>query len=217
MTKPSRSLSQGRLAPSGSALRVDSARAAAKPPIASGQMVDSAPPAIITSASPYSIMRPGLADRMGAGGAGGHHRHVGPLQAEHDRQMPGNHVDDGCRNEERRNLARSIGEKGLVRFLDHLQTADAGTDIDADPLAIGFGHFQTGILERIDGRRQTEMNEGIHPARILGAQVFRQFEILYITGDLAGKRRRIEAIDASDTGFASHQTGPCVIHAIADG
>ena len=58
ITKPSRSLSHGRLAVVGSSLRVDSARMVSKPPIPSGQIVDSEPPAIITSASPYSISRP---------------------------------------------------------------------------------------------------------------------------------------------------------------
>jgi hypothetical protein len=41
----------------GSSLRVDRARAAANPPRPSGDTVDSEPPAIITSASPYSIIR----------------------------------------------------------------------------------------------------------------------------------------------------------------
>ena len=57
-TKPSRSLSQGRLAPAGSSLRVESARAEAKPPIASSVTVASAPPATITSASPRRIDLP---------------------------------------------------------------------------------------------------------------------------------------------------------------
>src|SRR5438874_13338834 len=56
-TKPSRSRSQGRDAVDGSSLRPDSARAEAKPPRPSGDTVDSAPPATITSASPYSIRR----------------------------------------------------------------------------------------------------------------------------------------------------------------
>jgi hypothetical protein len=41
----------------GSSLRVDSARIAAKPPTPSGETVASVPPATITSASPYSILR----------------------------------------------------------------------------------------------------------------------------------------------------------------
>ena len=56
-TKPSRSLSQGREAVAGSSLRVDRARAAAKPPTPRAEMVDSEPPATITSASPYWIKR----------------------------------------------------------------------------------------------------------------------------------------------------------------
>ena len=56
-TKPSRSLSQGRLAFSGSSLRVDSARMDAKPATVTGDVACSAPPTTITSASPYWIMR----------------------------------------------------------------------------------------------------------------------------------------------------------------
>src|SRR5215467_76390 len=48
--KPSRSLSNGRLAFAGSSLRVDSARKAAKPPMPIGVIAASEPPAIMTSA-----------------------------------------------------------------------------------------------------------------------------------------------------------------------
>src|SRR6185503_8893383 len=51
-TKPSRSLSNGRLARWGSSFRVDNARMAAKPPMPIGVIDASDPPAIITSASP---------------------------------------------------------------------------------------------------------------------------------------------------------------------
>src|SRR5450759_4771440 len=57
ITKPSRSLSQGRLARAGSSLRVESARMAANPPTPMGVMAASAPPAIITSASWCWMMR----------------------------------------------------------------------------------------------------------------------------------------------------------------
>ena len=57
MTNPSRSLSKGRLALSGSSLRLDSARMAANPPTESGVTAASDPPAMITSASPCMIMR----------------------------------------------------------------------------------------------------------------------------------------------------------------
>src|SRR5690606_41946899 len=56
-TKPSRSLSHGREATVGSSLRVDIAFIAQKPPTEVGEEPRSAPPAIITSASPYWIIR----------------------------------------------------------------------------------------------------------------------------------------------------------------
>ena len=56
MTKPSRSRSNGREAWTGSSLRVESARIAANPATLIGVMADSAPPQIITSASPRWII-----------------------------------------------------------------------------------------------------------------------------------------------------------------
>src|SRR6185437_6984423 len=55
-TKPSRSLSHGRLALVGSSLRVDIALAEQKPAIAVPVVANSEPPATITSASPYWII-----------------------------------------------------------------------------------------------------------------------------------------------------------------
>src|SRR3954467_1764059 len=54
--KPSRSLSNGRLARSGSSLRVESARSAPKPPMPIGVIAASDPPAIITSAAPRRMI-----------------------------------------------------------------------------------------------------------------------------------------------------------------
>ena len=54
-TKPSRSLSKGRLAPWGSSLRVDIAFMALNPPMPSSVMVASAPPAMMASARPAAM------------------------------------------------------------------------------------------------------------------------------------------------------------------
>ena len=56
-TNPSLSLSQGRLAISGSSFRDDSAFIAAKPAIVVGEVDFSAPPANIASTSPAAIIR----------------------------------------------------------------------------------------------------------------------------------------------------------------
>ncbi len=55
-TKPSRPLSYGRLASSGSSLRLDSAIMLAKAANGSGWMAASVPPATTTSARPTRIM-----------------------------------------------------------------------------------------------------------------------------------------------------------------
>ena len=54
-TKPSRPRSNGRLAPSGSSFRRESASMASKPPMPTGEIVASAPPATITLARPRRI------------------------------------------------------------------------------------------------------------------------------------------------------------------
>jgi hypothetical protein len=56
MMKPSRCLSNGRLARSGASLRVDSARIEPKPPTLIGVMAASEPPASMASASPRRMI-----------------------------------------------------------------------------------------------------------------------------------------------------------------
>src|SRR4051812_40495805 len=96
-TKPSRSRSHGRLAFSGSSLRVVIARAEQNPPIATPVVVYSAPPATITSASPYWIMRI-QAEIVRRGGARGDAGDVRTFQPQHDREVSRRHVDDRARH-----------------------------------------------------------------------------------------------------------------------
>ena len=75
-TKPSRSLSHGRLAVAGSSLRVESARGAAKPPTPSGLIVASEPPAIDHVGVAVLDQAAGLADAVVRRRARGDHREV---------------------------------------------------------------------------------------------------------------------------------------------
>src|SRR3954463_12006407 len=107
--KPSRSLSNGRLARSGSSLRVDRARSAPKPPMPIGVIAASEPPAIITSGGPRLMISKapadvggatlddleGIADRVRRRRARRAGRRVRPLGAEADRHLAGGEVDDG--------------------------------------------------------------------------------------------------------------------------
>ena len=92
-TKPSRSLSHGRLALVGSSLRVDIARAEQKPPIGTPDVVYSAPPATITSASPYAIMRAARPMLCVPVVHAVTQAMFGPFQPEHDRQIARSDVD----------------------------------------------------------------------------------------------------------------------------
>jgi len=63
-----------------------------------------------------------------------------------------------------------------VRILDQRQAADAGTDADADLLAVLAFEIETGILERIDRRRQAVVNEDVEAACFLGRQIVADVE-----------------------------------------
>ena len=82
MTKPSRVASNGRDAVSGDSLRSDSAFMLAKPPIAIGVTVASEPPVIIDVGVAVLDRAKGVADRVGARGAGRDRRVVRSLRVE---------------------------------------------------------------------------------------------------------------------------------------
>jgi hypothetical protein len=148
------------------------------------------------------------ADRVQARGAGRDHGNVGPLEAEHDRQVARDHVADGARNEEGRNLARTARQIVVVRILDHRQATDAGADVDADALGIGLRRVEPGVAQRLDAGRHAEMDEGIHPARFLRGQVGGDVEVLHFAGNLRLERRGIELRDAADPALSGKQVVP---------
>ena len=142
MTKPSRSLSQGRLARAGSSLRVESARMAANPPTPMGVMAASAPPAIMTSASPRWMMRKESPMEWALVVQAVAVASFGPLAPNAHGNVSGGEVDDGGGNEEGRDLARSAFEERGVFALDDVESADAGADVNADHLGVFGRDFQ---------------------------------------------------------------------------
>ena len=102
MTKPSRSASKGRSAFCGSSLRVDSAFMASKPPMPSGVMVASVPPAIIASASPRWMIREASPMAWSPVAHADTIDVVGALGAVADGDVAGRHVRDDHRDEEGR-------------------------------------------------------------------------------------------------------------------
>src|SRR6266436_1519516 len=130
--KPSRSFSKGRLARSGSSLRVDSARSAPNPPIPIGVMAASDPPAIMIVAAPRLMIS-----------------NASPMAcADADRHLTRREIDDGGRNEERRDLARPPLEIGSVLALDRGEPADARGHEDADLRRNLRRHLDAGVVQR---------------------------------------------------------------------
>ena len=84
----------------------------------------------------------GVADGVGAGGAGGRRGLVGPFGAVTDAHVAGGQVHDGRGNEEGRDLARATIEQVAMFALNDVEAADAGADVDSDALFIFGGHLQ---------------------------------------------------------------------------
>src|SRR3977135_2921717 len=136
-TKPSRSLSHGRLASAGASLRVESAFAGPRPPSPQRVVAISPPPAIIRSASPYWMVR--MPKPMAC---------VEGVQAVHTPALrafrPQRSGTGG--DEERRDLARTHRLQVLAVFgLDGPQATDAGAAHRAAALRIGLGEVDTGV------------------------------------------------------------------------
>ena len=117
----------------GLSLRVDNARAAAKPPIASGVTHDSAPPATITSASPYSIMRAESPMQWVAVVHAVTMARFGPLKPNMIDKFPAI-ILIICWNEEWRNFARTAAVICVAQYLQSSTTRRCQNRFDADPL-----------------------------------------------------------------------------------
>ena len=88
----------------------------------------------------------GIADRMRAGGAGRGRGRIRPLRAGADRNVARSQVDDGRRNEKRRDAPRPFFEQDLVLALDHFESADAAADVNAGALGLFRIHLEARSL-----------------------------------------------------------------------
>ena len=111
-TKPSRSLSKGRLACCGSSLRVESARMAANPPTDMRRDRGLGPAGDHHVGVAVLNHAHAIADGVRAGGAGRGGGRNRPLGAVPNADLSGRHVDDGGRNKEGRDLARAAVRAG---------------------------------------------------------------------------------------------------------
>src|SRR3989344_771401 len=151
----------------------------------------------------------GIANAMGGRGAGGDHGEVRTLEAENHRQVARDPVDDAHGHVERRNPARSLFLDGQHGVLDRADAANAGADVHADLLGVGFRDFQPRVLERLDARRHAQLDETVHAPRFLFGNAERGgIEILDFTGDGGRVTAGIEQRDRADAAFAGQDVAP---------
>src|ERR1700686_775918 len=104
-------------------------------------------------------------DGVRRGGAGGDHAEIRALQAIADREVPGDHVDDGRGDEERRDLARAHRLQVLAVFgLDGPEATDAGAAHRAAACGIGLGEVDTGVADGLHSGRHAVLHEFVHAA-----------------------------------------------------
>ena len=158
----------------------------------------------------------GIADRVGAGGAGRGRRFVRALGSEPHRDVAGGEVDDGGGNEEGRDLARAAFEKRFVLALDHVESADAGADVNADALGIFGRDLELRHLHGFIRRGDREVDEAAHFLDFFFLDEIQRIEVADFGGDLAGKGGSIERGDAADAALARRQSLPDCAGGIAD-
>ncbi len=194
-TNPSRSRSQGREAFSGSSLRCESARMAANPPIPMGVMQASAPPQIIASASSRwmilneSPMEWALVVQAVAVAE------FGPFRAGADGNVARGQVDDGSRNEKRRDAAGAFFEQIPVLALDDFESADAAADDHADAFGVLRIDLEAGLRQRKIRGRDTELDKAAHFLDFFAFDELGGIEILHLSGDAAAERRGVKLLD----------------------
>ena len=157
----------------------------------------------------------GISDGMGAGGAGGGRRLVRSLGAEAHGDLAGGKVDDRGRNKERRNLARAAFEQSGVFAFDNVESADAGTDVDAYALVVLRSDFQSRHLHRFIRCSDGEVDEARHLLDFFFLDIVQRVEVLDFGGDLAGEGAGVETGDASDAALAREHGLPHFIGGIA--
>src|ERR1019366_851358 len=163
---------------------------------------------------------PGHADRVQAGRACRDDREVRPLEAEHDRDVPRDHVDDRGRHEERRDPARAAPLELRLGLLDEGQATDPRSDQATDALGLFLAQLvvgrQTGIADRLDRRGQAVVDERVHVPRILGREIVLDLDALDLAGNAAGEGGRVELRDVRDAGSTGEQVLPTDVDAVAD-
>ena len=215
MTKPSRSLSNGREACLGSSLRVLMARMAQKPPMPMGTMVASAPPANITLRIAHFDGAPGFADGVVGGGAGGAGGEIRAAQIVIHREQAGSHVRDEHRDHERREPARAAFEQDLVLLARSVCSPPMPEPMNT-PISSRFVlvEVEAGIQQRLASRRKRRIAKSGPCAGFPWATETRARDRnpSLRAAICVVERRRVKGGDPVDAALAGDQVVPESVH-----
>ena len=208
MMKPSRSLSNGRLARGGLVVARRQRPQRAEPADAHrrDRRLRAARDHRVGVAAPDDLER--LADGVRRRRAGGARRQVRPLGAEPDRDLAGGEVDDGRGNEERRDLARAALEQRLVLALDRGEPADARRDEDADRRRVLGRDRQPRVVHRELRRRDGVLDEDVHLLDVFLVDELQRVEAPDLRRDLRGEPAGVELRDPRDAARPGQQRAP---------
>ena len=157
----------------------------------------------------------GIADGVSAGGTGGASGLVGAFGVVADADVASRQVDDGRRNKKWRDLARAAIEQVGVFAFDHIESADARSDVNAHARGQVVVHLQAGHAHGFLGGGQGQVNEPAHFFQLFLLDELQGIEVLDLGRDLAGELRGVEPGDASHAALACKQVLPHFFRGIA--
>ena len=162
-----------------------------------------------------------LANAVQARCAGSHHSKVGALEAKTHGHMPCHHVDDGRRDKKWGDTPGSTADQFGVGVFDQRQAANAGADHAGNAcgelLTERFPRGKSCVLHGLRRGSNAVVDEGVHRARVLGADVRLQVKTFDLSRNLAGEVRRVELGDEVNAGLAGKEVGPGIGHRVTHG
>jgi hypothetical protein len=120
------------------------------------------------------------------------------------------------RDEERTDTTVTLLEQCGVLLLEGLHATDAAADDDADPLGVGTLVREPGRSERLMRGDDRELDEAVHPLRLLAVEHTLEREVLHLTGEPRLVIGRVESRDGSGSGLAFDQGLPAGLDVVPD-
>src|SRR5216683_381801 len=127
---------------------------------------------------------------------------IGTSRSILDRDLLRRQVRDGSRDKERRYTRRSLRDEFAVLPLDHFESADAASNVDANSFRVFRRNMNRSLSRSIADSRHRELDEAPHFLHILSLDEVFWYKTLYFTG----KSTRIGI--GGEKGYRRYATSP---------